>query len=135
MAQRSVGHTYLECVKNGSDKFYCLIELGNGKSLAGFGPRGAAGSWRVVDGPEARKLKTDKSKKYDVCPITDISTTAFNEASSHFQAAVGTPLKIVSGGLVTDSGAAPAPAPKGPIASPKPKGDRRSGLNPLNVWC
>lgn len=133
--QRGVPNTYLECVKNGSDKFYCVIELGNGNSLVGYGPRGAGGDWRIETQAEGRKLVTQKKRKYDVVPISKISGRALNEAASHFKSAVGTDLKRDTGGnLVTDIGTAPAPAPApGPIAAPKSRGDRK-GVNPLNVW-
>lgn len=135
--QRGVGHIYLECTKNGSDKFYCVIELGNGNSLAGYGPRGAAGDWRQVPHSEGLKLIKDKKKKYDVVPISKISGRAFNEAASHFKGLVGTDLKRDTGGnLVTDLGTAPAPTPtRAPVPAPKSRGSsREAGLNPLKVW-
>lgn len=138
MSKKSVSHEYLEYVKNGSNKFYVVIEPGNGKCLVGYGSRsaGTSGNWREVTTSEARKLVSEKlGKGYQKAAISSMPSAALNEASARHKAAVGTPLTLDrSGALLTDDTSTPQPA-QGPLPAPRQRQrGHGTGAKQLKAW-
>lgn len=132
-----VQHDYLECIGGGSNKFYAVIDLGNGKSLIGYGPRsaGTTGQWSEVANGKARAKVREKLRNgYSPASISSMPGPAFKEGSRLYRASCGDELAINSAGQLVSSksGAAAAPAPQMP---PRPQpASRRRGPNPLKAW-
>lgn len=127
---------HLRCQDGGSNKFYSLCELPNGKWIVGYGPctSGSTGQWSVRDAREAGSKKREKTGKgYKPCPASEIPVQALDHMLEMVRLQASDPGAAFSSDqeeilLSGQTGSRPTAKPKN-LGPKRPKSDRR-----IDVW-
>ncbi len=116
-----------------TNKFYIMVDLNNGKYLAGWG-RGQSssnGTWKVYSYTEGAKKLAEKRRRYDAATYGDMPGPALSRLCAEVNSVLGGNWILRSGILQSYSAGMPA---ANPAPAKAPKGSRRRGRDMIDVW-
>jgi hypothetical protein len=130
-----VSCTYLECVGGTNNKFYLSIDVGNGKSLVGYGPKQRnGGAWSLLPTSEANDRTSTRIGEYTQTSPAQMPPSVRDRLISNYMKYAGKEIEITAAGTIEFVGAGAAPASSGPRPRPPRQKFNPSAANALKGW-